>query len=102
MRILGKRSKEEWVSQYGESHRHPFNRFCHTLGIPLITLSLPLFFLLFVLPGWWPLPAGLFALGWGLQFIGHAVEGKPPEFLRDWRFLLVGFRWWLAKIRGRQ
>jgi hypothetical protein len=32
---------------------------------------------------------------------GHAFEGKPPEFLHDWRFLFVGLRWWVAKIRGR-
>jgi hypothetical protein len=22
-------------------------------------------------------------------------------FFHDWRFLLVGLRWWLAKIKGR-
>jgi uncharacterized membrane protein YGL010W len=44
---------------------------------------------------------GLFAAGWLLQFVGHAIEGERPEFLRDWRFLLVGTRWWLAKMRGR-
>jgi uncharacterized membrane protein YGL010W len=43
----------------------------------------------------------LFVAGWVLQFVGHAFEGKPPEFLQDWRFLLVGVRWWLAKVRGR-
>ena len=43
----------------------------------------------------------LFVVGWTLQFVGHYIEGKPPEFLHDWRFLLVGLRWWLAKIRGR-
>ncbi len=32
---------------------------------------------------------------------GHAFEGKPPEFMHDWRFLFVGLRWWLAKMRGR-
>jgi hypothetical protein len=36
-----------------------------------------------------------------LQFIGHFVEGKPPEFFKDWRFLFVGLRWWLAKLRGQ-
>jgi uncharacterized membrane protein YGL010W len=35
------------------------------------------------------------------QFVGHAFEGKPPEFFHDWRFLLVGARWWMAKMRGR-
>jgi hypothetical protein len=32
---------------------------------------------------------------------GHGFEGKPPEFLKDWRFLFVGLRWWVAKLRGR-
>ena len=44
---------------------------------------------------------GLFCFGWLLQFVGHAIEGKPPEFLKDWRFLLVGSRWWAAKMRGK-
>jgi hypothetical protein len=33
--------------------------------------------------------------------VGHFVEGQPPEFVHDWRFLLVGLRWWLTKVRGR-
>jgi uncharacterized membrane protein YGL010W len=99
--MLGKRSKEDGVSRYAESHQHPFNRFCHTIGIPMITVALPLFGLLIFRPDWWLLPTGLFVVGWLLQFVGHAIEGKPPEFLRDWRFLLVGLHWWLAKIRRR-
>jgi uncharacterized membrane protein YGL010W len=43
----------------------------------------------------------MFVLGWVFQFVGHAVEGKPPEFLHDWRFLFVGLRWWFAKLGGR-
>ena len=43
----------------------------------------------------------IFIAGWVLQFIGHAFEGKAPEFFKDWRFLFVGFRWWLLKISGR-
>jgi len=57
--------------------------------------------LLLIRAGWWKWLAALFAGGWALQFIGHAFEGKPPEFLKDWRFLFVGLRWWFAKIRGR-
>ena len=49
----------------------------------------------------WLYAAILFLLGWILQFVGHAFEGKEPEFLHDWRFLFVGVRWWWAKIRGR-
>ncbi len=40
--MLGGRSWDEWIARYGQSHRHPVNRFCHTVGIPLIVLSLPL------------------------------------------------------------
>lgn len=89
------------LTQYAESHTHPVNRFCHTLGIPLIALSLPLFVVaVFIHRIWWA-PAAMFVVGWLLQFIGHWFEGKPPEFFKDWRFLFVGLRWWLAKIRGQ-
>ena len=47
------------------------------------------------------LAAGLFVVGWIFQFIGHAFEGKPPEFFQDWRFLFVGLRWWFAKMAGK-
>jgi uncharacterized membrane protein YGL010W len=43
---------------------------------------------------------GLFVFGWILQFIGHALERKEPEFFHHWRFLLAGLRWWWAKIPG--
>ena len=99
--MLGGRSWEEWIAQYGQSHQHPVNRVCHTLGIPLIVVSLPFFLVTLFVAGFWPIPLALFVAGWVFQFIGHAFEGKPPEFFRDWRFLFVGLRWWVAKIRGR-
>lgn len=99
--VLGSRSWEEWIAQYGTSHRHPVNRWCHSFGIPLIVLSLSLFLVAPFAPGFWPVPVTLFVVGWALQLIGHAIEGKPPEFFHDWRFLLVGLRWWLAKVSGR-
>jgi hypothetical protein len=71
------------------------------IGIPLILLSLLLGAIALFYGGLWPLAAVLFAAGWILQLAGHAVERKPPEFLHDWRFLFVGVRWWLAKVRGR-
>ena len=93
---MGNRTWAEWVAQYESSHRNPVNRWCHTLGIPLIVLSLLLAPVAFWLPRLgWP-AAGLFLSGWVLQFVGHAFEGKPPEFFRDWRFLFVGVRWWIA------
>ena len=100
--ILGETPVEEWVQRYEQSHKHPINRAFHTFGIPLIALSLPLFLLSFFIRGFWRVPLSLFALGWIFQFAGHAVERKPPEFFKDWRFLLVGLRWWFSKILGHE
>ena len=98
MKELGGRPMDEWIERYGHSHTHPVNRACHAFGIPLIAGSLPLFAISLVVSGLWPVPAGMFFVGWALQFAGHAVEGKPPEFFKDWRFLLVGLRWWTKKV----
>ena len=97
----GGRTSEQWVAQYATSHQHPVNRVCHTLGIPLIVISIAWLAIAWLasLPMW--MPVTLFAAGWALQFIGHAFEGKAPEFFHDWRFLFVGLRWWVAKMRGR-
>ena len=95
------RTSDEWIRQYSESHQHPVNRACHTVGIPMIAISIPLAIAGF----WWRGPAlaaaVLFVAGWAFQFVGQAVEGKPPEFFKDWRFLFVGLRWWVAKMAGR-
>ncbi len=99
--MLGNKPMHWWLVQYDESHQHPVNRLCHTFGIPMIAVSLPLFVVAIFVHGIWPVPVALFVIGWILQFVGHFVEGKPPEFLHDWRFLFVGLRWWYAKIRGR-
>jgi uncharacterized membrane protein YGL010W len=99
--MLGNRTSEEWIAQYASSHRHPVNRTCHTIGIPLIAVSIPLFVAAVFVRGLWPVPVAMFAVGWIFQFVGHYYEGKPPEFFSDWRFLFVGLRWWLAKVRGR-
>ena len=91
----------EWIARYERSHKHPVNRVCHTIGIPMIVLGLLLGAVSIVVEDL-RLPALLlFAVGWILQFIGHAFEGKRPEFFSDWRFLFVGLRWWLMKISGR-
>jgi uncharacterized membrane protein YGL010W len=101
MALMSNRDWDDWIHQYAQSHQHPANRLCHTLGIPMIALSIVLFVVAAIVPGFWLVPVGLFVLGWILQFIGHAYERKPPEFFQDWRFLFVGLRWWFAKVRGR-
>ena len=99
--MLGNRSWEEWVRQYSSSHQHPVNRACHTLGIPLIAVSLLLVPVALWRAGWWWVAAALFVVGWIFQFVGHIFERKPPEFFKDWRFLFVGLRWWFAKMAGK-
>jgi uncharacterized membrane protein YGL010W len=84
--MFGGRSWDEWITQYARSHQHPLNRVCHSFGIPLIALSIPLFLVAIAVPGFWRIPLAMFLVGWILQFLGHAIEGKPPEFLHDWRF----------------
>lgn len=99
--MLGGRTSEQWIAQYASSHKHPVNRVCHTFGIPTILVSVAMFAAGFFFHRLWLYAFGLFVIGWILQFIGHAFEGKPPEFFRDWRFLFVGVRWWWAKINGK-
>ena len=91
----------EWIAEYSKSHQHPTNRLCHTLGIPMIAVSVLLVLPALVIPGVWQVALALFVVGWIFQFVGHAFERKPPEFLKDWRFLFVGLRWWFAKLAGK-
>ena len=91
----------DWVAEYALSHTHPVNRTLHSFGIPMIALSVLLFLGCFLVGSLWWVATALFVVGWALQFVGHYYEKKPPEFLRDPRFLFVGLRWWFAKMRGR-
>lgn len=79
-----------FVDNYKEKHQHPLNRLTHTVGIPMIVVSLPLFFFN------WRWALGLFIVGWILQFVGHAIEGNQPAFFRNPLYLLVG-PWWLVR-----
>jgi len=83
------------LRRYEDDHRHPVNRACHTVGVPLIAASIPTAATLVGLP----VAAGLFAVGWTFQLVGHAFEGRKPSFVDDRRALLVGLLWWLKKVR---
>ena len=73
-----------FLETYREKHQHPVNRLLHSVGIPMIVISLPLFF-------WdWRWALGLFVFGWILQFIGHAFEGNYPAFFSNPLHLIVG------------
>jgi uncharacterized membrane protein YGL010W len=51
------------------------------LGVEVATLSKM---------GWIAGSAGLFVVGWVIQFVGHLFEGKKPAFVDDLVGLLVG------------
>src|SRR5581483_10587965 len=97
--MLGNKTWDQWIEEYSRSHRHPVNRICHLLGIPLIVLSIFLILAAAFIRSLWTVAAVLFVLGWIFQFAGHIFEGKRPEFFGDWRFLFVGLRWWVAKVK---
>jgi uncharacterized membrane protein YGL010W len=101
MALFSTRSWDDWIAEYGKSHTHPANRVCHTIGIPLIAVSIISFGMALFVPLLWKIALALFVVGWVLQFIGHAYERKPPEFFKDWRFLFVGLRWWFKKVAGK-
>ena len=98
--MMGGKTWDTWIDEYSESHQHPMNRFTHSIGIPMIAISLVLIIPSFFIGGLWRIALALFVIGWILQFIGHYFEGKPPEFMRDYRFLFVGLRWWMKKTFG--
>src|SRR5215208_5460359 len=80
-----------FVDNYRAKHQHPLNRLTHSIGIPMIVVSLPLFF-------WdWRWALGLFVVGWVFQFVGHAIEGNSPAFFRNPVYLLVGPLWLLRR-----
>jgi len=82
------------MDRYRDDHQHPLNEVCHTVGIPLIAGSIPVGATIVGLP----LAAGMFTVGWGFQFAGHAIEGKEPSFVHDRRALLCGLIWWLQRV----
>lgn len=83
---------QSFVENYKAKHQHPLNKACHTVGIPLIVISLPLFFYI------WRWALALFIIGWILQFVGHAIEGNQPAFFRNPIYLLVGPLWFLRRV----
>ena len=98
--MMGGRSWDDWIEEYADGHRHPMNRLTHSIGIPLIAVSILLVPVGFFVRGISWIALTLFIVGWILQFVGHYYEGKPPEFFKDYRFLFVGLRWWFKKVLG--
>ncbi len=102
MAIFSPKSWDEWVEEYSSSHLHPVNQVCHTIGIPMIMVSILILPMAFFWDSALLYFAVLFSVGWIFQFVGHYYEKKPPEFFKDWRFLFVGMRWWLRKVSRKE
>ena len=83
-----------FMENYKAKHQHPLNRLTHNIGIPLIVVSLPLFFFN------WRWALAMFVAGWILQFVGHAIEGNRPAFFRNPVYLLVGPLWLVRRALG--
>ena len=102
MALMSTRGWDDWISEYAKSHTHPANRLCHTIGIPMIALSILVLVAALVVPSLWKVAAGLFVVGWIFQFAGHYVyEKRSPAFYRNLAHLLVGPLWILAKALRR-
>ncbi len=78
-----------FIDNYKSKHRHRLNRLSHSIGIPMIVVSLPLFFFS------WRWGLAFFGTGWVFQFVGHVIEGNQPAFFGNLFYLLVG-PWWLV------
>jgi uncharacterized membrane protein YGL010W len=150
------RTADQWLDDYGDSHRNHTNKALHWICVPVIVWcvlgllwSLPfpgsirslhpalnwaslavlaaliyysalsvrlalgaLPALLIIL--WsldliersspvplWSICVALFVAAWIGQFIGHAIEGRRPSFLKDVQFLMIGPLWLLADVYRR-
>ena len=82
---------ESFIENYKAKHQHPLNKLCHAIGIPLITVSWPLFFFN------WRWALALFVGGWVLQFLGHAIEGTRPAFFGNPIYFVIGPLWLIRR-----
>jgi len=84
---------------YRLKHQHPINQLMHFVGIPTIVASIAL--PAFAWFEWgvvaWKEAIILSAIGWGLQFLGHVIEGNQPAFFQNPRFLIVGATYFLLR-----
>jgi hypothetical protein len=97
--------RERWESAlrfYRSSHENRVNRALHIVGIPLIAAgAVGLLAGRAVATPRWTASFGSFALGWGLNIIGHALfERRAPAFSDDPLSFVAGPVWDLQQISG--
>ncbi|MFT3878516.1 MAG: DUF962 domain-containing protein [Gemmatales bacterium] len=88
-----------WLREWLKRHQHPISFVLHLVGIPMtICALLPLLFDItsFTM---WCYAAVLFLVGYGLQFLGHAIEGNDAGetiLVKKWLgkpYVAVAPRW---------
>ncbi len=68
----------EFIRKWPPRHQHPVNRVLHALGIPMTILAIPLACWQLYHWDWgtWWRPVVLVVIGFGVQYIGHRIEGN--------------------------
>ncbi len=62
-----------FLTNYVQRHTHPLNRLLHLLGLTL-TFVVTVVLVIRGVEWWWAVSS--FAVGYVLQFLGHAIEGN--------------------------
>jgi uncharacterized membrane protein YGL010W len=97
---------ERWqasLSFYRATHQNGTNRTLHLIGIPLILAGAAGLFvsrpLSPVRGALWATSLGAFAVGWGLNLVGHAAfEKRAPAFSDDGLSFIAGPIWDLEQL----
>jgi len=97
---------ERWQASlafYRETHQNGTNRTLHLIGIPLILGGAAGLFASKPLSpargGLWAVSLGAFAVGWGLNLVGHAAfEKRAPAFSDDGLSFIAGPVWDLQEL----
>lgn len=87
---------------YSETHQHDTNRLLHRVGIPLIVGGAAVLLIARPYRPFWSIGAASFTVGWAMNFVGHAYEGKRPAFADDPLSFIAGPVWDLQQARRTQ
>jgi len=69
---------KKFIRGWPARHRHPVSRVLHAVGIPMTILAIPLACWQLHQGDWaaWWRPVALIVVGFGIQYVGHRIEGN--------------------------
>jgi hypothetical protein len=86
---------------YDRTHQHRVNRWLHIAGIPLIVGGAAGLLACKPYRPLWAVSATSFAVGWGLNFVGHGFyEKSAPAFRDDPLSFVAGPVWDLTQLKN--